>query len=1287
MTFDASRGASLYEGGVPKGMGMFGAGRGTHADPIRAHHGSMSKETRLALEQALKAGTLPALIGTSSLELGIDIGTVDLVVQLQSPKSVAQGLQRVGRAGHLVGQTSRGRIFPTHREDIMEAAAVAGGMLRGEVEPIHTPRNSLDILAQQIVAMVSVEEWEVDELYALLRGAYPYGELTPRAYTAVLDMLSGRYPSQAHRELRPRLVWDRVNNRLAALPGSRLLALTNGGTISDRGAFNAYLADGKTKLGELDEEFVYETRVGDTLLLGSQVWRVIELTDDKVIVADAPGATPRMPFWRGDFPWRPYELGERVGAFRRAVAERLHAVRAALDLADYRAIRQAEEEPAVQAVLAWLRADYALDTASAWHVVDYVAGQLDHAGAISSDRSILVEIFEDALGDQRLVIQSPFGGKVNGLWGLALAGALRERTGVEVEVQSNDDGILFRFPEAEADIPLDLLSAVGPDEARERILAELPNSAVFGAQFRQNAARALLLPGQRGKRTPFWLQRLRAKDLLQLVRRFEDFPIVAETYRDCLEEVMDWPNLERILRRIQAGEIQVTAVETLTPSPVAQSLLYDFISIFMYEWDAPKAERQLQTMAVSRELLQDLLQDVDLADLLRPEAVSEVRERLQHVAPAVHARTAEELALLFQTLGDLATLEIAERCTVDPSGWIGKLAGSGRIEPMEIPTARGLAPRWVAADYLPEYKAAFVEQGATSPYGSTEVGRDAISPTKENPRASAQSAKSAVYSSYSEARRAILLRYLAQAGPVTVETIRARYDFPADWLQAELDHLVANRELAHGRFTPGAAEETAEFVDRRTLEQMHRRTLSILRHEVRPVPFTVYADFLVRWQHLHPETRLSGGGALRQVIQQLRAAPVVGRIWERDVLPLRLAAYDPAELAALCQSGELVWVGSGGADPRRGRIRFLFRGEGSTFLEAPPADLSFLGEDAQHVYAFLKSEGALFPAELRAGTGLAEATLDAALLELVMAGLVTNDALAVLRQLVEYGAPRPPSAVRPLSSLEAELAERLGSRQERMGGVRRPSRSELQAAKRRVRQRLEQSAPAPVVQMGRWAPVHRFGVLGKALPPAEQVAVQARQLLARHGVVTHASLDDEFGAWSWPLLYAELQRLEMRGEVRRGFFVQGLAGVQFALPEVVEQLRGLGSGAEGEEPLVVLNACDPANLYGAAREDGPQTAAGEALAFARIPSTALVLDRGLPVLLVEDGGARLTTMVGAGDNLQRRAVEAWLAHTATFEHRVQVTVWNGTPILQSGAQPLLEAAGFHRDYPGMSWER
>ncbi len=915
-------------------------------------------------------------------------------------------------------------------------------------------------------------------------------------------------------------------------------------------------------------------------------------------------------------------------------------------------------------MLAWLRADYALDENSAWQVVDYVAGQLDHAGAISSDRSVLVELFEDALGDPRMVIQSPFGGKVNGLWGLALTGALRERTGVNVEVESNDEGILFRFPASDADFPLDLVTQVGPQEARERILAELPNSAVFGAQFRQNAARALLLPGQRGKRTPFWLQRLRAKDLLQIVRQFEDFPIVAETYRDCLEEVMDWPNLERVLTRIQQGEIRVTVVESLTPSPVAQSLLWDFISQYMYEWDAPKAERQLQTLAANRDLLQDLLKDVDLADLLRPEAVAEVRQRLQRTMPTAHARTAEELASLFQALGDLTSAEVAERCTVDPSGWIGQLAGAQRIVRMDIPTAHGKESRWVAAEYADEYLA-LAEPGSGA-------------------------------AAHTDNLRPVLHRFLAQAGPVTPAAIRARYAFPEAWLEAELAKMVEQRELAHGRFTPGAPafasadEAGGEFVDRRMLEQMHRRTLTILRHEVRPVALTAYADFLARWQHLGPGSRLGGPGALSQVLQQLRAAPVVGRIWERDVLPLRLAHFDPNELAALCQRGELVWVGSGGVDPRRGRIRFFFRGEGSAYLEPAPADLATMSADAQNVYAFLQSEGALFQAEVQAGVGFAEPAAAAALLELAMAGLVTNDSLAALRTLLQQGSPRPVERA-PFSSLEAQLAERLGSRTTRLGSVRRPSQNEIREAKRRVAQRMDQTAPAaaaPAPQAGRWALVHRFGILGKAPTPAERAALQARQLLARHGVVTHASLEGEFGAWDWGLLYPEFQRLEMRGEVRRGYFVQDLAGVQFALPEVVERLREVAGSVPpegGAEDLVVMNACDPANLYGSAMAGGPIAASGEPLSFARLPSTWVVLSRGLPVLLVEDSGDRMTTTQGTDEGLQRRAVEAWLAHLAGFERRVLVTQWNGAPALNGPGQPLLEAAGFYREYPGMGW--
>ncbi len=1288
----AGRATGLIEDGVVKGIGLMATGKGLagasgQGVPVRVHHGSVAKEARLEMERQLKAGELPVLVGTSSLELGIDIGSVDLIVQLQSPKSVSQGLQRVGRSGHLVGQTSKGRIFPTHREDVVEAAAIAGGMLRGEVEPTYTPRHPLDVLAQQIVAMVSVETQDVEALFDLIRCAYPYNDLTWRAFQATLEMLAGRYPSQSYRELRARLSWDRVNNKLAALPGSRMMALTNGGTIPDSGAFGAYLGDGKTKLGELDEEFIFETRIGDTMMLGSQVWRVIDLTDDRVLVAPAPGATPRMPFWRGDFPWRPYELGVKVGAFRRLVAEHIEVVGRQLGVDDLRELGGLRDTPEVQDLLAWLQACYALDARSAWHTVDYLAGQLAHAGTLSSDRAILVEVFVDPLGDPRLVVHSPFGGRVNGPWGLALAGAFRERTGVEIEVETNDDGILLRLLDSEAEFPLDVVTDMGPTEARERILHELPDSAVFGAHFRQNAARALLLPGSGpGKRTPFWLQRLRARDLLQVVRHFEDFPIVAETYRDCLEDVLDLPHLEEILGAIQQGTMEIVAVESVTPSPVAQSLLWDFVSTRMYEQDTPRAERQLQTLAVNRDLLQDLLKDVALDELLRPEAIEAVQDRLQHTAPTAWARTSEELAVLLLQLGDLSSSEIAQRTSVDPSSWIARLTGEGRLYGLEIPTRRGSDYRWVPAEYVSDYVAAFDLAPASTPAAFSPRGEEEIG----------------------VARRTILERYLGQAGPVTLETILARYGFPEDWLQAELERLIEARELVHGRFTPRPSSSAtdgavAEFVDRRALEQIHRRTMGILRAEVQPVPFTTYADFLARWQHLHPRERLSGDGALVTVLQQLRAAPVVGRVWERDVLPLRLRAYEPSELDSLCQSGEVAWIGSGGVDPRRSRVQFLFRGEGHTYLESPP-DLGDLGEAAQAVYAFLKSEGAVFFNDLVSALELEASRVEGALVELVMAGLVTNDSLEAMRTIVETASPvatvrsdgeSRSQPRRPLSSLEEELARRkadLGVPDRRVTRLSDPSR--YRSAKRRVRERLEHQRPAyshvaasaAPSWVGRWTSVHRFGILGKPVTEAERAARQARQLLARYGVVTRESLADEAGAWDWPLIYSHLQRMELRGELRRGYFVQGLPGPQFALPDVVERLRALRDDP-ADAAVVVMSACDPANLYGPTREDGPVSASGEPIAFSRLPSTWLVLHRGLPLLVASSTGADLTTIEGADDGLVQRAIGELLDHLAGFERRITVATWNGQPILDSDGASILEALGFRRSYPTMEWDR
>lgn len=1286
-----ARESGLLQDGVARGVGMFAAGTGVSGNPIRAHHGSMSRESRLRMEADLKAGNLPALVGTSSLELGIDIGSVDLVVQLQSPKGVAQGLQRVGRSGHLVGQTSTGRIFATHVEDVMESAVIAGGMLRGDVEATYAPRNCLDVLAQQVVAMVAVEDWAVDDLFRVVRRSCPYEGLTPPAFRSVLDMLSGRYPSESHASLRSRLTWDRVNDRLYALPGTRLTAVTNGGTIPDRGAFAAYLPDGKTRIGELDEEFVFETRVGDAFMLGSQVWRVLRITDDRVVVSEAPGSTPRMPFWHGDLPWRRYELGLSVGRFRRNVAARLEALRVEVEAATMFEALEHHDHPRVHEIHTWLREDHALDRISADHVVGYVAAQLDRAGAISSDCAVVVEVFDDVLGDPRLVVQSPFGGRVHGPWALALAGMLKERLGREVEALAGDDGILLRIPDADSGFPVEAVLALSPEEARERVLAELPTSAVFGARFRQNAARALLLPGRGGgRRTPFWLQRLRAKELLQVVRGFPEFPVVAETYRECLEDVMDMPHLEEVLAGIGSGSIHVTTVESLVPSPVAEALLRDFVHSYMYEWDAPKAERTLQALAVSRELLQDILQNVALDELLSSRALDEIAGRQQHTASGWRARTADELAAIVETLGDLTPTEAGERATGDAAAWLAGLEQAGRVVFLAPTGGADVEGRWVTAEAAAEYESAF---GAPAREPSQPGGADRDA-----------------------AGRRILERFLHHSGPVTEAGLRARYGFGEDWLRRELERMVNARRLARGRITPhGEAEEYAEV---RFVEQAHRRTMNLLREEAKPVAFSTYADLQVQRHHLQvrdpqapdvrPRGRPTREAAVREAVGLLRGLPLPATVWERDVLGTRVPGYDGTVLEALCDRGEVVWTVSGSGDPRRARVRFLFRGEGSMALGSPKTEeTAGYGrtpvDAAGKVVRALERAGALFSTDLAAATGLTRPEVEHELVRLTLSGLVTNDRLGALRHILRGpGSGRtPPSAEggrRFASTLEAQLGE---LREARAGGERggvdtrfrahpltgrRPGRRAYQAAKKRVARRLAPEVPAEPA--GRWSLVASAGVMGAAAAADDQAEWRVRVLLERHGVVSRAALDIEDPSWEWTPILRRLQLLEMRGAVRRGYFVRGLPGMQFALPEVVERLReaavaGPGAGSSPSTPLVVLNACDPANLYGRRPRVGEtsdegtttvRTASGDPLAFPRVPSVWVVQGGGVPVLVAEGGGRRIVTVEGTDPELLERALATLLAHLRGFRARVRIETWDGVVARESGGAELLCAA-------------
>ena len=651
----------------------------------RAHHGSLAREERLVVEDLLKSGELPCLVATSSLELGIDMGAVDLVIQVESPKSVTAGLQRIGRAGHNVGDVSRGRIFPKFRADLLECAVVAKRMRDGDIEPTVVPRNPLDVLAQQIVAMTAPgDELKVPALHETIRRAYPFAELSRELLDSVLDMLDGRYPSEEFAELRPRIVWDRVEDTIRARKGARQLAVTNAGTIPDRGLYGVHLPDGR-RVGELDEEMVYEARPGQTFLLGASTWRIEEITRDRVIVTPAPGAPGAVPFWRGEGVGRPKELGEAIGAFSREAVD---------------------QDPAE------LAAGYDLDERAARNLSAFLREQRDATRVVPSDRTIVIERFRDEIGDWRLCVLSPFGGRVHSAWALALSARIRDEFGLESDAIWSDDGIIVHLPDSDEPPGAELVM-VEPDMLEELVVKELSGSALFGARFRENAARALLLPrAYPGKRTPLWQQRLKAQSLLEVAKRYGQFPIVLETYRECLRDVLDLPGLEELLRGLHTRELSLVEVETQRASPFASSLLFDYVATYMYEGDTPNAERRAAALSLDRDLLRELLGQEELRELIDPAALEEVEADLQRLSERTRAANADSLHDVLRAVGDLTVAEAQERCleAVAARRILSDLEKTRRAVRMRI----GGEERWIASEDAGLYRDAL---GAVPPGG------------------------------------------------------------------------------------------------------------------------------------------------------------------------------------------------------------------------------------------------------------------------------------------------------------------------------------------------------------------------------------------------------------------------------------------------------------------------------------------------------------------------------------------------------------------------------------------
>ncbi len=1141
---------------------------------VLAHHGSVSHEQRREVEEALKAGRVRGLVATSSLELGIDMGAVDLVVLVESPGSVARGLQRVGRAGHGVGELSRGEIFPKFRGDLLECAAIAERMARGELEALRIPRNALDVLAQQIVALVCDRERAVDELGALVRRAAPYRDLSPAALTGVLDMLTGRYPSEDFADLRPRLAWDRTRDVLTARRGAAMISRLNAGTIPDRGQFGVHLGADGPRLGELDEEMVHESRVGDVLLLGASSWRVVEITRDRVHVEPAPGEPGRLPFWRGDAPGRPVELGRAVGELTRRV-----------------------DELGPDAARAMLR-EASLDERAADNLVQYVADQREHAGTLPTDRAVVVERFRDELGDWRVCILTPFGARVHAPWSLALQTTLGARAGFEVVAMYGDDGIVLTFADGDAVPDVDQLLP-DPDELEELVTEQLAGSALFAATFRENAARALLLPRRNPRaRSPLWAQRLKAKNLMASVLRYPDFPIVLETYRHCLRDVFDLPALQGLLRAARTRELAVDYVETRGASPFARSLVFEYVAAYLYEYDQPLAERRAHALALDRELLRELLGESELRELIDPDVLREVEDELQRLAPERRARDADELHDLLRWLGACTADELRARCAADPADWLARLESERRAVRVRVAGAE----RWIAAQDAGAYEAAL---GAVVPAGLPasflEAGQDALG--------------------------RLARRFARTRGPFPAGALADALGLGAEAAETALERLREAGALVRGALRPGGSG--IEWCDEDVLRQLRRRTLAKLRGEIAPVEASALARFLPAWQGVGTGRR-RGLDGLEDAIAQLEGCPLPWSTLAGEVLPARVAEFAPEMLDALSAAGRVVWIGRAPLGSTDGRV-VLLRRESAPLLLDEPAPYPDPGPVHRALLDTLERRGACFATELSRAVRAAEPDVDergfeAALWDLVWAGVVTNDTFAPLRGLAGRARPRRGRGTPPLAG-------------------------------------------------GRWSLVREL-VAGGATPEAAAHA-RATCLLERYGVVAREMALGEEVPGGFAGVYPVLKAMEAAGRIRRGHFVAGLGGAQFALAGAVDRLRDARE-ASGEPEVRVLSAADPASPWGGIV---PWPATGSAdRRPRRVPGAKLVTVDGRPALWLAPGRRGVLTFRDAADpDVLGRAIEALkrVGGRSLVLERV-----DGVPTDDSPLRELLRAHGFASDYRG-----
>ena len=1243
----------------------------------RAHHGSLAAAQRSVIEEQLKAGQIRALCATSTLELGIDMGAVDLVIQIEAPPSVASGMQRIGRAGHHVNAVSEGILFPKYRADLVACAAVTRAMHEGQIESTRFPRNPLDVLAQQLVAIVAhppsaaapmrkakvmkssrrvkvhtaefkFDDWDaaghqmhgptsvaptdgsssagwlkpevsVDYLFDLVRRAAPFGSLSRGAFEGVLDLLSGRYPSDEFAELRPRITWDRVRNVVTARDGAARLAILNAGTIPDRGLYGVFLAhsEGKAvRVGELDEEMVFESHPGETFILGASTWRIAEITHDRVLVTPAPGEPGKMPFWKGDGPGRPLEFGRRIGALVREL--------------------RALPKPAA---LTRLVAEHDLDPGAAENLMQFLADQEAATGSVPDDRTVVIERCRDELGDWRVCVLTPFGSRIHIPWAMAVSARIRAGGGPEVETLWSDDGFVLRFPDTDEPPDPDWF-LVESAEAMALVLRQLGTTALFAGRFREAAGRALLLPRRRADaRSPLWLLRKRSYDLLSVASRYPSFPLLLEAYRECLRDVFDMPALIETLRAVEQRQLRVHVVETRKPSPFAASLLFSYVSNFLYDGDAPLAERRAQALTIDQEQLRELLGEADLRELLDADAIAEIEETAQCLAEDYRARSADGIHDLCLRLGDLSREELGRRVvSQDLLQHVDRLIRSRRLLEVRIAGER----RVIASEDAARYRDGL---GIPLPPGLAVALLEPVAhPVLE-----------------------LVRRYARTHGPFTLRDVAERFGLDSAAVEAALRNLAHEGRVLEGGFRPGGLHR--EWCDAEMLRLIRRKSLAKLRREVEPVEQFTLARFLTHWQGVLAPRRSGHGNldGLLDAIDSLQGAPLPASLVETAILPARIVEYAQAGLDTLIAAGEVAWAGVEPIGERDGRIA-LFLADKLPLLAQSRPQTEPLSENEARLLAVLESTGASFFDALHqaVGGGYPGETIEA-LWSLVWRGLITNDSLHALRAYIA----RPDSARAP--------------RRLQTGTVFRSRRT------------------VPPTAQGRWSLLpSRFekGTDGPSVTEARHAL--ALQLLNRYGVLLREHVAAENVPGGFSAVYDVLKALEESGSIRRGYFVAGLGATQFALPAAVDLLRQLRTAPAAEKPeFVQLAATDPANPYGSVlrwpelpvAEDDAETAPR---LLTRAAYAEVVLRNGQLVAWLRRGNPNLLVFLPA-EEPERSQTAAGLAHflcsrgqerlRGASHQGVLITTINGQPVAAHPMARFLMDAGFHPGPLGMHLRR